>query len=242
MALNPNTGEHSRGYASAKSRIFDVGLQAHMQKVYKVMSFGLVMTGIVAFGVATSETMTNLIFNTGFKWVALFAPLAIVWFGFTPQRAARMSTGKLRGMFYLLSAIYGLTFAAIFLIFTADSIARVFFITAGMFGGMSIWGYTTKKDLTGMGSFLMMGLIGLIIASVVNIFMGSSLIHFMVSVMGVLIFTLMTAFDTQRIKESYSQHYGEDSNDKMATLGALSLYLNFILLFQSLMHLFGEHR
>lgn len=242
MALNPNTHEQGRDYAARSATTFDVGLQAHMQKVYKVMSYGLAVTGLIAFAVASSQAMTNLIFDTPFKWVALFAPLAIVWFGFTPQRASRMSKEKLRGVFYLLSAVYGLTFAAIFLIFTSDSIARVFFITAGMFGGMSLWGYTTKKDLAGMGSFLMMGLIGLIIASVVNIFMGSSLVHFLVSVMGVMIFTLMTAFDTQRIKETYAYGHGSDDNDKLATLGALSLYLNFILLFQSLIHLFGEHR
>ena len=238
MALNPNTQQNARGYAA--STTFDAGLQAHMQKVYGVMSMGLVVTGLIAFGVAQSETLINLIFNTAFKWVAIFAPLAIVWFGFSPARAAKMNKGTLRGIFYLLAAMYGLTFASIFLIFTQESIARVFFITAGMFAGMSLWGYTTKKDLSGMGSFLMMGLIGIIIASVVNIFLGSTLVHFMVSILGVGIFTLMTAFDTQRIKETYAYANGHDANDKMATLGALSLYLNFILLFQSLMQLFGE--
>lgn len=240
MDYNRNT--QTQTAAQSGVREFDAGLQAHMQKVYKVMSMGLVVTALVGLGVASSEAALNLIFNTPLQWVILFAPLAIIWFGFTPQRAHRMSTGKLRGVFYLLSALYGATFSILFVMFTGESLMRVFFITAGTFAAMSIWGYTTKKDLTSMGSFLLMGLIGIIIASVVNIFIASSMVHFIVSVLGVVIFTLMTAFDTQRIKETYAYSHGTEANDKMATLGALSLYLNFIMLFQSLVHIMGNQR
>ena len=240
--MNYNQNPQTQTASQSGVREFDAGLQAHMQKVYKVMSFGLVVTALVGLGVASSEAALQLIFGTPLQWVILFAPLAIIWFGFTPQRAHRMSTAKLRGVFYLLSALYGATFSILFVMFTGESLMRVFFITAGTFAAMSIWGYTTKKDLTSMGSFLIMGLIGIIIASVVNIFVASSMVHFIVSVLGVLIFTLMTAFDTQRIKETYAYSHGTEANDKMATLGALSLYLNFIMLFQSLVHLMGNQR
>ena len=240
--MNYNQNQNVQSATKTQAREFDAGLQAHMQKVYKVMSFGLVVTALVGLGVASSEAALNLIFNTPLQWVILFAPLAIIWFGFTPQRAHRMSTTKLRGIFYLLSALYGATFSILFIMFTGESLMRVFFITAGTFAAMSILGYTTKKDLTNMGSFLLMGLIGIIIASIVNIFVASSMVSFIVSILGVIIFTLMTAFDTQRIKESYAYSHGDVANDKMATLGALSLYLNFIMLFQSLVHIMGQQR
>jgi len=240
--MNYNSNPNVQSASRSSAREFDAGLQAHMQKVYKVMSFGLIVTAAVGMAIASSEVAINLIFGTPLQWVILFAPLAIIWFGFTPQRAHRMSTGQLRGIFYGLSALYGATFSILFLMFTGESLMRVFFITAGTFAAMSILGYTTKKDLTNMGAFLLMGLIGIIIASVVNIFIGSTMVSFVVSILGVLIFTLMTAFDTQRIKESYAYSHGDVANDKMATMGALSLYLNFIMLFQSLVHLMGQQR
>jgi len=239
MSNEPNYN-YAAGTARTDARTFDVGLQAHMQRVYKVMMYGLALTGITAFFVSESPVMIDLLFNTPLKWVALFGPLAIVWFGFSPRRAFKMSASKVSGMFYLLSFLYGLMFSTIFLMFTDESIAKVFFITAGTFGGMSLLGYTTKRDLTALGSFLFMGLIGIILASLVNLFLGSGLVHFIVSILGVMIFTLMTAVDTQRIKETYAHTNGREDNDKLATLGALSLYLNFVLLFQSLMHLFGD--
>lgn len=241
MSYDPNV-KYNAATAGSAAKTFDAGLQAHMQKVYKVMMYGLAVTGLTAYFISTSDAAINLIFGTPLKWVAIFAPFAIIWFGFTPRRAFKMSTEKLRGIFYLLSFLYGLTFSVIFLQFTGESIARVFFITAGTFGGMSLLGYTTKRDLTALGSFLFMGLIGIILASVVNIFVGSGVVSFVVSVMGVMIFTLMTAVDTQRIKETYSYGYGDTDNDKLATLGALSLYLNFVILFQNLMYLFGNER
>ena len=241
MSIDPNTN-YANTAARGTDTTFDAGLQAHMQKVYRVMMYGLGVTGLTAYIVSQSEALFNLIFNTPFYWVALLSPLAIVWFGFTPRRAFNMSKGKLRGIFYLLSFMYGLTFSVILVTFTADSIARVFFITAGTFGAMSLIGYTTKKDLTALGSFLMMGIIGIIIASLVNLIFASGLVQLIVSVLGVVLFTLMVAVDTQRIKETYSYGYGETDNDKMATLGALSLYLNFVIIFQNLMYLFGDQR
>ncbi|ODN71451.1 Inner membrane protein YbhL [Methylobrevis pamukkalensis] len=155
-------------------------------------------------------------------------------------RFEQMSTSTAMTMFWLFSAIMGLSMASVFLVFTGASIARTFFITASMFGAVSLYGYTTKADLSKMGSFLMMGLIGLIIASVVNIFLGSSALQFAISAIGVLVFTGLTAWDTQRIKETYAEHYGEDANQKIAVFSALSLYLNFINLFQMLLYFTGQ--
>jgi|TARA_B100001971_G_C18044834_1_gene459621 hypothetical protein len=242
MSYDPNTNNYATTASRASSTTFDAGLQAHMQKVYKLMMYGLSVTGLTAYAVSQSDALLNLVFNTPLYWVALLAPLAIIWFGFTPRRVFNMSKQKVRGIFYLLSFLYGLTFSVIFIQFTAESIARVFFITAGTFGAMSLIGYTTKRDLSALGSFLIMGIVGIIIAGLVNLIFASTLVSLIVSVLGVMIFTLMVAVDTQRIKETYSYGYGETDNDKMATLGAFSLYLNFIIIFQNLMYLFGNQR
>ena len=145
-------------------------------------------------------------------------------------------------VFWVFAALMGVSLATVFMVFTGASIARVFFITAGTFAGMSLWGYTTSKDLSGMGSFLFMGLIGIIIASIVNIFIGSSALHFAISVIGVLVFVGLTAYDTQKIKNEYAEHYDSETKGKLAISGALRLYLDFINLFVMLMHLFGARR
>ncbi len=225
-------------YAGEKS--IDLGLQAHMRKVYNVMVIGLAITGIVAYVVANTEAIFNLIFGTPLQWVAIFAPLAFLWLGMTPNRIAKMTPMAVGVMFVIFASIFGISLATIFKVYSGDSIARVFFITAGMFAGISIYGYTTKKDLSGVGSFMIMGLIGIIIAAIVNIFLQSEMMYFVISVIGVIVFTGLTAWDTQRIKESYSASYGHDANTKMAVMGALSLYLNFILLFQHLLSLLGS--
>jgi FtsH-binding integral membrane protein len=227
----------------SQSAVIDAGLQAHMRSVYNTMCFGLVVTGLVAFSVANIEPVFNLVFGTPLRWVALFAPLAFLMFGFTPGRLHRMPADKIRLMFYGFSALMGLSMAAIFMVFTGASIARVFFVTAGAFAATSLYGYTTKRDLARMGSFLFMGLIGIVLASVVNIFLGSAPVQFAISVLGIVIFTGLAAWETQRLKESYS--YGStsgESNAKMAVMGALSLYLNFINLFQTMMHFMGNQR
>ena len=237
MSYDPSNPSSETGYASG--RVIDAGLQAYMQSVYNMMSFGLVVTGLTAFGVANVPALFNLIFMTTLKFVVLLAPLAIIWFGFTPARMATKSAESLRGTFILFSVLMGMSMAVIFQIFTGQSIARVFFITAGTFAATSLYGYTTKRDLTADGSFLFMGLIGILIASAVNIFMQSAVVQFVVSAAGVVIFTGLAAWDTQRLKLMYRDGQTE-ANAKMAVMGALNLYLDFINLFQMLLHSMGQ--
>lgn len=237
MPMNfPSTS--SPGWARTQDALFDEGLRRHMLRVYNFMGLGLVVTGLVAFFVASTPALYVPIFSTPLKWVVMLAPLAFIMF--LSFRYEQMSTGTAQAMFWAFCAVMGLSMASIFLVFTGASIARTFFITATMFGAMSLWGYTTKADLSKMGSFLMMGLIGIVIASLVNIFIGSSALQFAISVIGVVVFTGLTAYDTQRIKETYAEHYGEDANTKIAVFAALSLYLNFINLFQMLLSLTGQ--
>ena len=239
------------------SHVIDQGLRSHMLKVYNYMASGVFLTGIISllifkfsggmnisFGPNGFTGLTNpfgeLIFNSGFKWLVMLAPLGIVIylsFGIT-----KMSTSKAQSMFWVFAGLMGASLASIFIIYTQMSIARVFFITAGTFGAMSIYGYTTKRDLTKLGSFLMMGLIGIIIASVVNIFMKSGMMHFVISVLGVLIFVGLTAYDTQKIKNMYLASDDSEISGKKAVMGALTLYLDFINLFIMLLRLFGQRR
>lgn len=216
---------------------FDAGLRSHMLRVYNYMCLALAITGGVAFLGAQSQTLIALIFGTPLKWVVMLAPLAFVMFGFRPDR---MSASALRTSLMVFSALMGLSMMSIFLVFTGASIARVFFITAAMFAGTSLYGYTTKADLSKMGSFMIMGLIGIIIASLVNIFLASISVHFAISVLGVVIFTGLTAWDTQNIKENYASHWGDEANSRLAVMGALGLYLNFINLFQFMLSLLGQ--
>jgi uncharacterized protein len=218
----------------------DVGLRQHMLRVYNYMGLGLLLTGLVAFLVASTPAIYIPIFTSPLKWVVMLAPLAFVFFLSFRIHAVSSSTAQL--VFWAFCGAMGLSMASIFLVFTGTSIARTFMITAVMFGAMSLYGYTTKADLSRFGSFLMMGLVGIIIASIVNIFLGSTALQFIVSVAGVLIFTGLTAWDTQRIKVEYAEHYGSESLNKMALMGALSLYLNFINMFQLLLQLTGVTR
>ncbi|MBP2316290.1 Bax inhibitor-1/YccA family protein [Azospirillum soli] len=218
--------------------VFDEGLRKHMLRVYNFMMLGLGVTGLVAFFVASTPALYVPIFTTPLKWVVMLAPLAFVMV--LSWRFERMSASGLQGLFWAFCAVMGVSMASILLVFTGASVARVFFITAAMFAAMSLYGYTTKADLSKMGSFLMMGLIGIVIAGLVNIFVDSSALQFAISVIGVVIFTGLTAYDTQRIKEEYAEHYGHETNTKLAVMGALSLYLNFINLFQMLMQLMGQ--
>lgn len=235
MTLDPRSMQAAYG----SDQMVDAGLQTYMRGVYNTMGLGLVITGLTAFATASTPALFNLIFATPLKWVVMLAPLAFLWMGFTPARIQRMDPSKLRIVFFVFAAVMGLSMAAIFMVFTTESIARVFFITAGAFAATSLYGYTTKKDLTSMGSFLFMGLIGIFIASIVNIFIGNETIQFVVSILGVIIFTGLTAWETQRLKETYAEG-AHTANAKMAVVGALGLYLNFINLFQSLLHLMGN--
>ncbi|WAC28141.1 Bax inhibitor-1/YccA family protein [Ancylobacter sp. SL191] len=225
----------SRGIDQA---VFDEGLRKHMLRVYNYMALGLVITGAVAFIVGTTPALYVPIFSTPLKWVVMLAPIGFVlFFSF---RIQSMSASAAQSMFWAFCAVMGLSMASIFLVFTGTSIARTFFIAATMFGATSLYGYTTKRDLSKFGSFLIMGLIGVVIASVVNIFLGSTMLQFIVSVVGILVFVGLTAWDTQSIKEQYADNFDAESQQKLAVFGALSLYLNFVNIFQLLLNLTGE--
>jgi len=217
----------------------DAGLRAHMQRVYAYMGGGLVLTGLVAYAAAASG-FYQAIAETGLIWVVILAPLGFVLaLSFGIQR---MSAGTAAVLFWIYAATMGLSLGSIFLVYTGTSIARVFFITAATFGLMSIYGYTTRSDLSGFGSFLLMGLIGIVIASLVNLFIGSSALQFAISVIGVIVFVGLTAYDTQRIKQMYLESDTLEISGKKAVLGSLALYLDFINLFMLLLQLFGQRR
>jgi len=223
----------------------DEGLRSYMLKVYNYMGIGLVVTGLVAYfsnqAAVSNGQLTpwgELLYTSPLMWVVALAPLAFVLvlsFGIN-----KLSVAATQATFWGFAAIMGLSLSSIFMVYTDASIAKVFFITAATFGAMSLYGYTTKRDLTGIGNFLIMGLIGLIIASIVNIFLASSMLEFAISAIGVLIFVGLTAYDTQKIKESYHESMGSDVLAKGAIMGALSLYLDFINLFMMLLRLFGN--
>lgn len=236
--MNTNIPTRSFGHAGAIDRAgYDEGLRQHMLRVYNIMSLGLALTGVVAMTVASTPTLYNAIFGTPLQWVVMFAPLGFVLF--LSFKVDSMSAAKAQTLFWAFAGVMGLSSAWIFQVYTGASIARVFFITAGLFGAMSLYGYTTKRDLSAWGSFLFMGLIGVILASVVNLFLASSALQFAVSIIGVLVFTGLTAYDAQRIKELYDEGAGSESMSKLAVMGALSLYLSFINLFMLLLHFFG---
>jgi len=218
----------------------DVGLREYMLKVYNYMATGLGLTGLTAWLVAGNKTLVETIFETPLFFVVALAPLGFVFY--LSARLHRISFSKAQTLFWLFAGIMGLSMASIFLKYTPVSIAKVFFITSGTFAGMSLYGYTTKKDLTGWGSFLFMGLIGIIIAMIVNIFLQSSMLGFIISCVGVLVFVGLTAYDTQKIKEMYYASDHPEISGKKAIMGALKLYLDFINLFIMLLHLFGQRR
>lgn len=227
-----------RSRGTAQDALFDQGLRQHMLRVFNYMASGVLLTGIVALAVASTPALHPVLFGSPLKWVVMLAPLAFVFF--FSFRIDRMSAASAQMAYWAFAAVMGLSLASVFLVFTGVSIARTFFIAGTMFATMSLWGYTTKRDLTRFGSFLIMGAIGLMIASLVNLFLGSSVLQFVVSIVGVLVFTGLTAWDTQNIKSIYAANLGREANDKMAVFGALSLYLNFVNIFQLLLSLTGE--
>jgi len=218
----------------------DQGLRSYMLRVYNYMAGGLAITGVVAYFAAASGLYLALMQTPVLFWIVVFAPLGLVLL--LSFRIQRMSLGAAQATFWGYAALVGLSLAGLFLVYTGASIAQVFFITAATFLAMSLWGYTTKRDLTSFGHFLIMGLIGIIIASLVNIFLHSPGLYFAVSVIGVLVFTGLTAYDTQRIKEMYWEGDGDVVAGKKAIMGALALYLDFINLFIMLMQLMGQRR
>ena len=233
----------TNSFASAASRTttYDAALRDYMVKVYNYMSVALGISGAVAFLVASTPSLMALFFGTPLAWVVMLAPLGFVWY--FSAKIGSISVEKAKAYLWIFSGLMGLSLASILIIYTGTSVARIFFITASVFGAMSLYGYTTKKDLTAMGSFLVMGLFGLIIASLVNIFLQSSALQFGLSIIGVLIFIGLTAYDTQRIKQNYYQFAGnKEMTSKAAIMGALSLYMDFINLFIMLLRLFGDRR
>jgi FtsH-binding integral membrane protein len=255
-----NTNPTARyGTTAARERVaVDAGLRAYMLQVYNYMALGLAITGAAALGTfllattndpaATVATLRGLgltsvgysLYVSPLKWVIIFAPLALVFF--LSFRIDRLSVGAAQGLFWIYAGLVGLSLSVIFLVFTGESVTRVFFITAAAFGGLSLYGYTTQRDLSGFGSFLIMGLIGVIIASLVNVFLASTMLQWIVSVVGVIVFSGLTAYDTQRIKEMYFEGDGTLVAGRKAVMGALSLYLDFINLFMMLLQLFGQQR
>ena len=236
--IGPERRTMTRSQADAAQ--IDVGLRAHMLRVYNYMASGVALTGIVAMAASSSPTLMNAIFGTPLAWVVMLAPLAFVMvlsFGIH-----RLSLFASQALFWLFAGVMGLSLSTIFLVYTGESIARVFFITAAAFGCLSLYGYTTKRDISGWGSFLIIGLFGIIIASVVNMFMQSSAMQFAISVIGVLVFAGLTAYDTQKIKNEYSELHDHETSGKLAIMGALRLYLDFINLMMMLLHLFGNRR
>jgi FtsH-binding integral membrane protein len=219
--------------------LIDAGLRAYMQRVYSYMAGGLALTGIVAY-VAASSGFYQAVAATPFIWIVMLAPLGFVLvLSFGIQR---LSAGAAAALFWIYAAVMGLSLGSVFLVFTGVSIARVFFITAATFGAMSLYGYTTRSDLSGFGSFLLMGLIGIVIASIVNVFVGSSALQLAISIIGVIVFVGLTAYDTQRIRDMYLESDTDEVEGKKAILGALALYLDFINLFLMLLQLFGQRR
>ncbi|WP_071675125.1 Bax inhibitor-1/YccA family protein [Nioella nitratireducens] len=225
----------------------DEGLRAHMNKVYGTMSVGLLVTAGAAWGIGTSPAMLAIFRDPAtlqpniLGWAVMFAPLLMVFaFG---AMINRISAAGAQLFFYAFSAVMGISISWIFSVFTGISIVQTFLITAIAFAGLSLYGYTTKKNLSGLGTFLMMGLIGIIVASIVNIFLASSALHFVISVLGVLIFAGLTAYDTQSIKNEYvehARHMDEEWLGKSAIMGALRLYLDFINLFMFLLQFLGN--
>ena len=225
----------------------DLGLKAYMNKVYSFMAVGLALTGVIAHLTSTmafdfrTNTMTafgNAIYGSPLAFIIMLAPLGFIIA--LNMGIAKMKESTVQVLFWAFAAVMGLSLSSIFIQYTGESVARVFFISAGAFGALSLYGYTTKKDLTGWGSFLFIGLIGIIIASIVNIFVASSALQFGISVIGVLVFAGLTAYDTQRIKAMYFDNSGQEG--KKAIMGALTLYLDFINLFIMLIQLFGQRR
>ncbi len=250
MAFIPDSRTYAPS-AAADTAVLDAGLRAYMLRVYNWMSSGLLLTGIVAYTIANTS-LIELFYRqvatqrgyaiqpTILGYAAMFAPLVFVMvLSFGVNRLSRSAT---QALFWAFAAAMGASIANIFLIYTGSSIARVFFVTSATFASMSLYGYTTKSDLSKMGSFLIMGLIGVIVASLVNMFIGSTMLQFAISVIGVLVFVGLTAYDTQRIKGDYLQYAyaeGTDGAAKRSVFDALSLYLNFINLFMLLLQLFG---
>jgi len=245
LPMEGNMAEYDtirRAGAGTRSLEIDEGLRAHMNKVYGLMAVAMVITGAVAYFVGNNPYLLNAIFGTPLRWVVMFAPLAVVFA--MGGMINRMSQTAAQAVFGVFAALMGLSISFIFAVYTDFSITQTFLSTAVAFAGLSLWGYTTKKDISGWGSFLIMGVIGLLVASIINIFLASAAITFAVSALGVLIFAGLTAYDTQNIKNQYLQMAtsagGQEWLGKAAIMGALNLYLDFLNMFMFLLNFMGN--
>ena len=233
--------------SNAQATQIDLGLRSYMLGVYNHMTTALALTGFMAMGLnflaISNGALTpigELFFLSPLKWVVMLAPLGMVFY--ISARINSISAEKARSLFYVYAGLMGLSLSSLLLVYTGASVVRAFFVTAAAFAALSLYGYTTKKSLSGLGSFLMMGVFGLIIAQIVNIFMASTQLDFMISIIGVLIFAGLTAYDTQKIKNMYLVSDSGELMGKKAVMGALTLYLDFINLFIMLLRLFGQRR
>lgn len=224
----------------SQQEAYDEGLRQQMLRIYNYMTAGLAISGLIAFLTSSSPALMNAIYGTPLQYVVMLAPLGFILF--LSFKIQDISSSKAQAIFWAFCAVMGVSISWIFMVYTGGSIVRVFFISSGMFAATSLYGYTTKKDLASMGGFMMMGLFGIIIAMIVNIFMKSSGLDFVISILGVVIFIGLTAWDTQRIKEMYDESYGSEANEKVAIMGALTLYLNFLNMFLFLLRLLGDRK
>lgn len=235
----PNAAPFGVGVSAARADVYDAGLRSYMLSVYNYMASGVLLTGVVALLFASSG-MAAQVLATPLRWVIMLAPLAFVMvlsFGIN-----KLSTAAAQGLYWAFAVVMGLSLSSIFLVFTGTSIATTFFATAAAFAGLSLYGYTTKRDLSAFGTFLIMGVVGLLVASVINIFVRSSGLQLVISFVGVLLFAGLTAYDTQKIKQVYYQVQGTDFVGKSVVLGALSLYLDFVNMFTFLLQFMGDRR
>ena len=246
---NSNFGSSNHAGNVGDQAALDVGLRAHMVRVYNYMASGLALSGVVAVGLFSSAELASLFFQVQdgrvvdlslLGWIAILAPLGLLML--TSFRAAQMSVGAVQAVYWSVTALMGVSLSLLMFRYTGASVARTFFVTAASFGALSLYGYTTKRDLTAMGKFLFMGLIGLILAGLVNMFFPSGTMNFIISAAGVLIFSGLIAHDTQKIKQQYTEALGTEAAEKVAIFGALGLYLNFVNLFQFLMMFMGQRR
>jgi FtsH-binding integral membrane protein len=221
------------------SREIDAGLRGYLNSIYARMAMGMLITAMVAYGMSLSDQMMKMISATPLKYAVMFAPVLVVMFGFNPMR---MSSNALRLSFIAISVLYGVSFSTIFWMFNMPDIFRAFFVTAGAFAGLSLMGYTTRKNLDGLGSFASMGVFGVLILVVSNLFFQSSMLMNIISVVALVSFAGLTAHDTQRMKEIYHPSVGPEANSRMAWVSALSLYINFIGMFQSILYLMSGSR
>lgn len=225
--------DRDNSFAQPRANTQDAGLRRHMQSVYNRMTIGILVTAITSFVVSSSPELLKLFLGGPQRYIVMFAPIAVLWFGFRPDK---MNSKQLMTAFGAISVLYGISFSVIFLAFTGETIAQAFFIASAMFAGLSIFGYSTKKDLTALGTFAIMGVMGVFVASIIGMFFQSAMMQNVIAGVGIISFAGLTAWKTQALKEMYSASYGDEMNSRIAWSGALTLYISFIAMFQYILH------